>query len=80
MYFVYVLKSVNDLKHYVGTTADLERRIKEHNAGKVSSTKHRRPFELVYSESFYNRGQAEKRERYFKTGKGRVTLRICMTK
>ena len=47
MYYVYILKSRKDGNLYVGRTNNLERRLKEHNAGKVSSTKSRTPFILL---------------------------------
>jgi putative endonuclease len=75
MYLVYVLRSIRDAKNYIGMTSDLERRLREHNAGRVPSTKIRRPFELIYSEKFENKDLAEKRERFFKTGKGFEVLK-----
>jgi putative endonuclease len=50
-YFVYVIQSLKDGKFYTGFTKDLNQRLNEHNAGKVSSTKYRIPFELVYYEA-----------------------------
>ena len=75
MYTVYVLKSLKDGKQYTGSTEDLERRLKEHNAGKTASTRRRRPFVLVHTEEYESREAAEDRERYLKTGKGREELK-----
>jgi len=50
MYYVYVIQSKKDNQFYTGFTRDLENRIREHNAGRVPSTKERGPFELVYYE------------------------------
>ena len=36
MYHVYLLKSSKDQRLYVGYTSDVERRLREHNAGFVS--------------------------------------------
>ncbi len=44
MFYVYILKSLKDNDLYIGRTNNIDRRIKEHNNGKVSSTKSRRPF------------------------------------
>ena len=66
-YFVYMLKSLKDKKFYTGYTADLKKRLKQHNSGMVRSTKVRRPFELVYWESFGTRSEAMKRERRLKS-------------
>lgn len=52
MYYVYVLKSIKDGKLYTRKTSNLKRRIREHNSGKVISTKARRPLELVFYEAF----------------------------
>ena len=70
-YYVYILKSLNDDKLYVGYTNDLKRRIIEHDRGENFSTKMRKPFELIYYEAYRDKRDAENRERFFKTGWGR---------
>jgi len=75
MYYVYVLLSLEDNKFYVGFTSDLERRLKEHNSGKNTSTKSRLPLELIYYEAHLSKTDAARRERYFKTSKGKSTLK-----
>ncbi len=75
MYYVYVLLSLRDHKFYVGFTSDLRRRIKEHSAGKNISTKPRLPLKLFYYEAHLSQNDAERREQYFKTTKGKSTLR-----
>ena len=75
MHFVYVLKSKRDSRHYIGVTADLARRVEDHNAGKVSSTSGRRPFELIYFEEFEILKEAIEREKYFKSAAGRKYLK-----
>ena len=67
---VYVLKSKKDNRRYIGSTNNLEKRIREHNAGKVKSTKNRKPLVLIYKEDFLTEGEARLRERFFKTHKG----------
>ncbi|OGD56844.1 hypothetical protein A2V71_01040 [Candidatus Berkelbacteria bacterium RBG_13_40_8] len=47
-YFLYVLKSQKDNKHYVGITKDIDFRVNQHNWGKVKSTKARRPLVLIH--------------------------------
>jgi putative endonuclease len=74
MFYVYVLRSLKDNKRYVGLTSDISRRLREHQNGLVKSTRHRRPFELIYYESYENKSEAMKREKFFKTGKGREFL------
>jgi putative endonuclease len=67
MFSVYVLRSLKDQKFYVGQTNNLEERIRRHNEGRVPSTKGRRPFVLVWFESFESRSQAVVREQELKS-------------
>ncbi|UCG46483.1 MAG: GIY-YIG nuclease family protein [Phycisphaerales bacterium] len=75
MHYVYVLLSLADGKFYIGFTGDLKRRLAEHQAGKNVSTKCRLPLRLVYYEAHLSKADAMRRERYFKTSKGKGTLR-----
>lgn len=65
-YRVYIIKSLKDLKLYVGVTSNLEKRIQDHNCGRVKSTKSRRPFILVHSEEYSTLSEARKREWFLK--------------
>ena len=60
-YTVYILISLKDSKRYIGMTSDLNRRLNEHNSGKVKSTKNRRPMKLIYTEEFDSKEDAMKR-------------------
>jgi putative endonuclease len=73
-YYIYVLLSKQDDKFYIGFTEDLRRRLREHNDGKSFATKCRRPFELIFYEAYRNKYDALRRERYFKSSKGKTTL------
>ena len=75
MHFAYILKSIKDQKFYYGSTSILEKRLKSHNSEKVRSTKNRRPFVLIYSESFESKTQALERERFFKSIAGYAWLK-----
>ncbi len=75
MYYVYVTQSKKDNQFYTGFTRDLENRIREHNAGRVPSTKERDPFELVYYEVCLNEQDALAREKYLKSGMGKRYLK-----
>ena len=74
-HYVYVLLSLKDKKLYSGSSDDLKSRFEQHQKGKVSSTKDRRPLELIYYESCLEKKDAMKREKYFKTFKGKLFLR-----
>ena len=76
MYTVYIIKNPQGVL-YKGQTNNLTRRLKEHNLvnGSFSKyTKNKGPWILVYKEEFNSRGEAMKREKFFKTGKGREEL------
>ena len=75
MYYVYVLKSDKDQMFYTGYTANLEERITFHQAGKVASTRHRLPLKLIYIEGCLNQQDATRREKYLKSGSGKIYLR-----
>ncbi|MFN5334690.1 MAG: GIY-YIG nuclease family protein, partial [Bacteroidota bacterium] len=48
-YSVYILWSSSLSKYYVGSTQDLDNRIKEHNRGEGRFTKRGVPWDLVWS-------------------------------
>ena len=77
IFYVYILKSSLDNGYYYGYCADLIKRIKQHNAGKVRSTKSRRPFTLHYNEEFASKSEAAKREYFFKTIEGYKYLKAA---
>jgi putative endonuclease len=74
-YYTYVLQSQKDGQFYAGFTNDLERRLREHQQGKNISTSKRLPVELIYFEGHRNKEDALRRESYFKTTKGKTTLK-----
>ena len=80
MFFIYILKSLKDEKLYVGFTNNLKRRLNNHNKGKVFSTKSRCPFGLIYYEAYLSKEDAQKREKFFKTGWGRNYIKKNLQK
>ncbi len=77
MHYTYIL-FLNNKQLYAGETNDLKRRLKEHVTGKVASTKYRLPLQLAFYEAFYAKEDALRRERYFKTNKGKGTLQLML--
>jgi len=75
MFYVYILSSLEYKKSYVGCTDCLERRLTEHNSGKMAFTKRYKPWGLIYHEEFGTLREARKRERYLKTSAGRRFLK-----
>ena len=74
MYFIYILRSAKDNGYYFGHTADLNKRLQEHNKGTVRSTKSRIPFTIQYYEAVETESEAFKREMFFKSFEGRKWL------
>ena len=62
MFYLYVLGSKKDKELYIGSTNDLQKRLQEHNSGKVRSTKERSPFSLLYYEAYGTEDEARLRE------------------
>ena len=75
MVFTYLILSKKNKQWYTGFTHDLEKRLIEHNQGKVESTKFRRPFQLIYYEACMNEYDARAREKYLKSGMGKRYLK-----
>ena len=74
-YYVYVLQSEKDHKFYIGLACDIKKRLEEHNSGKVSTTRNRRPLKLVYWEGCLNQQDATHREKYLKTYHGKMFIK-----
>jgi putative endonuclease len=77
MGIVYILQSESSNRFYIGSTQDLDRRLSEHARGHTASTRGRRPWKLVYTESFETLLEAHRREleiKAWKSSKKIVTL------
>ena len=71
MHFTYILESISKPgKRYIGHTTDLKRRIKEHNSGKCPHTTSLGPWKIKLYVAFETLSQAQKFERYLKSGSG----------
>ena len=68
MYYVYIIKSRKyDDKLYIGYTSNIIKRLKEHNFGKVFSTKRYLPWKVVYLEGYAHQDDAKEREKQLKS-------------
>jgi putative endonuclease len=74
-YFVYAIKSQLDERIYVGFTENIQKRLKEHNAGKTKSTKGYRPWVLIFTKECQTRLEARKLEKYYKGGSRKEKLK-----
>ncbi len=75
MITVYALLSEKYGFIYVGMTANLERRLKEHNSGKSLYTKRFKPWKVIYKEAQPDLKAARQREKYLKSGVGKEFLK-----
>ncbi len=71
--WVYVLCGA-DGRRYTGITKRLQRRIREHNAGRTGADAGRGPFTLLYKEKHPDYETARLREKFLKSGEGREWL------
>ena len=69
-HYVYLLQSDLDDTLHVGYTGNIKKRLKEHNSGINFSTKHGRPWRLIFFERYLNKTDAKRREKYLKTNQG----------
>lgn len=79
MFSAYILQSLRNGRYYVGHCEHMSVRFKQHNDGKVRSTKNNRPWKLVRSEIFRTRQEAYAWERKIKSYKGGEAFRRLLT-
>ncbi len=70
MYYTYILKNYKTNRYYIGYAKDLKNRIKEHQTGRVLSTKSDLHYELEWYCAFRTEKQAVTFEKYLKSGSG----------
>jgi putative endonuclease len=79
-HFVYLLQSEVDKSLYIGYTADVKRRLEEHNSGKNFSTESKKPWKLIFFEAYLNQTDAKRREKYLKTSQGSRLIKRMLKK
>jgi putative endonuclease len=78
VYYVYLLKSQETKKIYTGYSKDLKKRLSQHKSKLVQSTKGLGNLELIYYEAFKDKRDAIRREKYFKTTKGKRLVKLML--
>ena len=61
-HYVYILYSNTKDRYYIGSTSDIDERLKRHNAGATQSTKSGKPWKAVYTKQFDSKSEALKYE------------------
>ncbi len=78
MFYTYVIQSRDSGKLYVGYSADLKRRFREHKNGKCFTTARMGEIELIHYEAYKSEDDALRREKYLKTTQGKRMLKIML--
>jgi putative endonuclease len=73
-YYAYIIQSLSDGTCYVGSTQNVEDRLKRHNQGRSQYTKTKRPWQFVYDEGFTSKSDAIKRENEKKRRKSKTFI------
>jgi predicted GIY-YIG superfamily endonuclease len=71
---LYVLRSLEQGRRYVGITKDLPRRLEEHRRRTSKGSQQLGSFELIHEEKFPSYVEARAREKFLKSGQGRRWL------
>jgi putative endonuclease len=73
MWYVYIIGSINSPdQQYTGTTADLKRRMCDHNAGKSAHTAKFKPGKLAWNCAFPDKYRALEFEKHLKSHSDRA--------
>ena len=67
---MYIIQSIKSDRYYIGSTINVEKRLREHNYGKVRSTRKRGPWIIKLTERLPSKQEAIKREMQIKRYKG----------
>ncbi|MBO3696989.1 GIY-YIG nuclease family protein [Roseivirga sp. E12] len=74
-YYIYILKSEKDGSFYIGYSHNPEERLVKHNNSNRGYTSTKKPWKLVYTETFGHKSAAIQRERFLKRQKSAEFLR-----
>jgi len=75
MPYVYILLNEAKTRTYTGVTDDVKKRLREHNEGKVTSSRPYRPYRVICTEEFKTLSEARQKERFYKSTTGRRRLK-----
>lgn len=75
MYHVYILLNEAKTRTYSDVTDNVDKRLAEHNAGRVKSSRPYRPYKIIHIESFEKLSDAQQKEKFYKSTTGRRRLK-----
>jgi putative endonuclease len=73
-FYFFILYNYKTNRYYTGYCEDIITRVTKHNQGSTPSTRHRIPWNLVYSEKYESKTEAIIRERQIKNKKSRIFI------
>ncbi len=77
--WLYILKSESE-RYYIGSTENIERRLKQHRKGYTRTSKVLKTYELVYTEEFDTINEARLREKKLKSYKSKKYIEWLINK
>ena len=82
MYYVYILLNDSETRTYTGVSDNIDKRLAEHNAGRVKSSSPYRPYRIAHFEGFKSLKEAREKERFYKstTGRRRIKEKVFIKK
>jgi len=75
MFYVYILLNETKTRTYTGVSDDVDKRLAEHNAGRVKSSRSYRPYSIIHVEPFETLKEARQKENFYKSSTGRRRLK-----
>lgn len=64
--YTYLIKSEVDQSYYTGISQNPDKRLIEHNGGKLATTARKKPYKLVFVKEHANYQEARKHEKWLK--------------
>ena len=78
MFYLYILYSALLDKFYVGSTSNIEIRLKKHLSNHKGFTSRAKDWKVTYMEEFESKVEAQKREKQIKNWKSRKMIRALV--
>jgi len=76
MSWIYILENTETDRYYIGSTGDIERRLRQHRSGKTRTTRVLQTYTLVYKEWYDTIEEARKREKKLKSYKSKKYIKV----
>jgi len=75
MHYLYILINEAKTRTYTGVADDVEKRLIDHNSGKIKSSRPYRPYKIIHTESFETLSEDRQKEKFYKSTTGRRRLK-----